>query len=171
MIRKLYSIYKRNFWSPERLARYNGVTIGKGCNVQNASFGSEPYLITIGNHVQITNGTKFFTHGAAWVLRENDPNVDFFGKVLVNDNVYIGNNCLIMPGVTIGSNVIVAAGSVVTKSVPDNVVVGGNPARIISSIIEFEEKMREKNVKSKQMNAQEKKAYLLSLPNERFIKK
>src|SRR5690606_8062750 len=133
--------------------------------------GSEPYLISIGNRVQITDGVKIFTHGGGHVLREKYPDIDFFGKVVIKDNVYIGNNCLIMPGVTIGSNVLVAAGSVVTKSVPDGVVVGGNPAKVLGNITDCEEKMLSKNVASKGMNKTEKEKYLLSLPDSVFIKK
>lgn len=51
--------------------------------------------------------------------------------VTIGDNVWFGGHCTVLPGVTIGSNVIVGAGSVVTKDVPDNAVVAGNPARII----------------------------------------
>ena len=171
MIKRLLLLYRKYFWSAEKLAKHNGVTIGENTNVQGASFGSEPYLITIGNDVRITDGTKIFTHGGARVLRKEYPDMDFFGKVVIKNNVYIGNNCLIMPGVTIGSNVLVAAGSVVTKSVPDNVVIAGNPARIVCSIKSFEERMLIKNVKSKLMNAEEKKSYLLSLSDERFIKR
>ena len=76
-----------------------------------------------------------------------------------------------MPGVTIGSNFLVAAGSVVTKSVDDNVVVTGNPAKVICSLKEFEEKMLIKNVKSKFMSKKEKTDYLLSLPDAAFIQK
>lgn len=171
IFKMLINLYRRIFWAPEKLARYSGVVIGSGCDIQRVSFGSEPYLISIGNNVQITNDTKFFTHGAGWVLREKYPDMDFFGKIIIKDNVYIGNNCLILPGITIGCNVIVAAGSVVTKSIPDNSVVGGNPAKILSSLSVFESKMLQKNVKSKLMSASKKKNYLLSLPQERFIEK
>lgn len=54
--------------------------------------------------------------------------------VVIGDNVWIGGNAVINPGVTIGNNVVVASGSVVVKNVPDNVVVGGNPAKIIKQI-------------------------------------
>lgn len=55
-----------------------------------------------------------------------------YGKeVIIGDNVWLGGNSVIAPGVTIGNNVVVAAGAVVVKDVPDNVVVGGNPAKII----------------------------------------
>lgn len=165
----VFRLYMRFFWSYEKQARYNGVFIGENCDIQDVSFGSEPYLITIGNNVQITNGTKIFTHGGAHVLRGKHPEIDFFGKVKIGNNVYIGNSTLILPGVTIGSNVIIGAGSVVSKSVPDNVVVAGNPAKIICSLDDFENKMIKLDVKSKFMNSEEKKKYLLSLSEERFF--
>lgn len=76
-----------------------------------------------------------------------------------------------MPGVTIGSGAIVAAGSVVTKSVPDNMVVGGNPARILCSVDDYLERNLKYNLKTKDMNAKDKKKYLLSLNEDAFIKK
>lgn len=169
MFNKIINRFGKYFLSPEQIARYQGVKLGNNVILSNVSFSSEPYLISIGNDVRITSGTKIFTHGGARVLRKKHPNMDFFGKVQIKNNVYIGNNCLIMPGVTIGSNVIVAAGSVVTKSVPDNVVVGGNPARILSSIDDFEQRMLSKNVATKGKSAEDKKKYLLSLPESSFI--
>ncbi len=60
---------------------------------------------------------------------ESTRNRFFFG-----DNVWIGGGAIINPGVRVGNNVVIASGAVVTKEVPDNVVVGGNPARIIKNI-------------------------------------
>lgn len=171
MISRILNKYKKFFWSPEKFARSLGVKIGKNCNIQKVSFGSEPYLIEIGDHVQITDGTKIFTHGGGWIFRNEYPKLDYFGKVTIKDNVYIGNNCLIMPGVTIENNVIVAAGSVVTKSIPNNSIVGGNPARIIGEVESYLEKIKKYNVNSKGMSFEQKKNYLLSLKNNNFFKK
>lgn len=128
-------------------------------------------MIEIGNNVQITKGVKIFTHGGGWVIRKEFPNLDSFGKVIIKSNVYIGNNTLIMPGVTIGNNVIVGAGSVVTKSVSDNAVVAGNPAKIISDLETTKQRILPYNVGTKKMNPEQKKKSLLSLSEDRFIKK
>lgn len=76
-----------------------------------------------------------------------------------------------MAGVTIGSDVIVGAGAVVTKSIPDNTIVGGNPARFICYTNKFYERMLVYDLQSGQMTDAEKREFLLSLPEVRFIHK
>lgn len=171
MINRFFNLYKKIFWSAEKEGRYLGVKIGKNCAIATRNFGSEPYLIAIGNYVQITNDVKFFAHGGGWVFRKNFPNFDTFGKIVIKDNVYIGNNALIMPGVTIGNNVVVAAGAVVTKSIEDGKIVGGNPARIIGNVEDLEKRLLPFNVNTKGLNYQQKREYLLSLPDQNFIRK
>ncbi len=171
MLNKVLNFYRKIFWSSEKYARFLGVKIGNNCNIQNVNFGSEPYLIEVGNHVQITTGTKIFTHGGGWVFRDKHPNLDYFGKVIIKDNVYIGNNSMILPGVTIGNDVIIGAGSIVTKSIPDGNIAVGNPARIIGKTADLFEKINHFNVESKGMSYEEKKKYLLQLSNDKFIKK
>lgn len=171
MINRFLNLYKKIFWTDEKYARSIGVKIGTGCAIATRGFGSEPYLITIGNNVQITNEVKFATHGAGWILRNKYPEFDCFGKITIGNNVYIGNCALIMPGVSIGNNVIVGAGSVVTKSIPDNAIVGGNPAKTIGSVDEYEQKMMAYNLNTKKMSYQEKREYLISLSDDKFIKK
>ena len=164
-------LFKRLFWSLERQAKDAGVKMGKDNFIASHFWSSEPYLISVGSHCDITVGVKLFTHGGSRVLRNKYPKFDSFGKVTIGDYVYLGNNVLVMPGVEIGNHVLVAAGSVVTKSIPSNCVVAGNPAKYICSIQEYEEKNIKYNTNTKGMDDVAKKELLLSLGEEKFIKK
>lgn len=167
-IRKLY----KRLLSPENYARLIGVNIGTNNFIPDKNcWSSEPYLISVGSHCQITNGVRIFTHGGGHVVRKANPNFDVFGKVVIGDWVYIGNNSLIMPGVTIGNGSLIAAGSVVTKSVPPGVVVGGNPAKIITTVDKYIEHNIKYNLDSKSLSVEEKRVVLCSLPEDKFIKK
>lgn len=158
--------------SPEKYVRLIGVNLGYNNFIPDKNcWSSEPYLITVGNNCAITNGVRIFTHGGARVARNKYPNFDIFGKVIIGNNVYIGTNSLIMPGVKIGDGSLIAAGSVVTKSVPPGVVVGGNPARIISTINEYIKHNEYFNLDSKKMSQKEKQKLLMSQPEEKFINK
>lgn len=171
MISKIKKKFLKFYYNPKKYAKYLGVKIGENCSIRTKGFGSEPYLITIGNNTEIAARVMFYNHGGAWMLRELDANADIFGKIAIGNNVYIGEHALIMPGVTINDNVIVEAGSVVTKSVEEGMIVGGNPARVIGKTKDFIEKNIIFNLSTKNMGKEEKKAYLLSLPNDKFIKK
>ena len=171
IVDRLSNIYWRYFKSCEDFAKHIGVTIGQNCFIATYHWSSEPYLIKIGNNVQITEGTYFHTHGGAHVVRRIDPDFDVFGKIIVKDWAYIGSGSHILPGVTIGEGALVAAGSIVTKSVPDNVVVGGNPARIICTVDDYIKNNKPYNVKTKQLSTARKSFYLKELPEEYFIKK
>ena len=144
--------------SVEKLAEKAGVVFGENNSFASCFWSSaEPYLIKIGSNCQITADVKIFTHGGSKVARTIYPKFDCFGKVEIGDNVYIGNNSLIMPGVTIGSDVLIAAGSVVCHSVPSGVVVGGNPARIICKVEEYIERNKPYNLDTKGLSRREKK--------------
>lgn len=90
--------------------------------------------ILIGDHVMVGPRVSFYTagHPIDSVVRSQD--LEFGLPITVEDYVWIGGNSTILPGVTIGKHAIVAAGSVVTKDVPSNTIVGGNPARVIREI-------------------------------------
>ncbi|MFZ5477959.1 MAG: acyltransferase [Myxococcota bacterium] len=126
---------------PVAFARSLGVTIGEGCRLlgtTRGTFGSEPWLVTLGRHVTVTDGVKFVTHdGAVWVFREGHPDVDRFGPIVVGDNVFLGIGCVLLPDVRIGSNTVVAAGAVVTKDQPGGAIVGGTPARVLGTIEDY----------------------------------
>lgn len=171
MFSKLKSIYNRLFLTPEKMARHIGVTIGKNCFIGTRNFSSEPYLITIGNNVQVTRGVSIHTHGGGNAVREKHPDFDVFGKVVIEDWAYIGAHSQIMPGVTIGRGALVAAGSIVTKSVAPGTVVGGNPARYICTVEEYYERSKKYNLSTKGLSQTEKRNILLNTPDDKFLKK
>jgi acetyltransferase-like isoleucine patch superfamily enzyme len=140
-----------------------GVRIGCHCRIYLGSdFGSEPYLVTIGDHVTITSGVRFSAHdGGVWLFREEFPDIDVFAPICVGNNVFIGNNAIILPGVVIGDNCIIAAGSVVTGAVPDNSVVAGVPARVIKSVEEYRTKVMSNAVYIRGCSREEKRRILL----------
>lgn len=168
---KLFHLISGRLCSPETFARRIGVKIGDHCLIDTRNWPSEPYLITIGDHVQVTHGVSIYTHGGGNAIRKEHPDFDVFGKVVIEDWAYIGAFSQIMPGVTIGEGALVAAGSVVTKSVAPHTVVGGNPARYICTVEEFYEHNKKYNVGTKGLSPQKKKRILLSLCEDKFIKK
>ena len=171
MLDKINLIFYKRFSTPEKYARYVGVKIGKNCFIGIKDWSSEPYLIEIGDNCAITSGVKLFTHGGARVLRYKYPDFDCFGKIKIGNYVYIGSNSLILPGVEIGDNVLVAAGSVVTKSIPTGWVVAGNPAKFVCTIEEFEASNIKFNTHSKMMSSKEKKILLSTMDESLFIRK
>ena len=111
----------------------------------------------------------FTLTGGGHVARRQYPDFDIFGKIVVEDWAYIGSGSHIMAGVTIGEGALVAAGSIVTKSVPANV--GGNPARPICTVDEYIARNLKYNVGTKGLSEEEKKKVLLSLESDKLIKK
>ena len=157
--------------SPVRHARLIGVNLGSNCLIyRSMEWPSEPYLVTIGNNVQLTRGVAIHTHGGN-VIRRKVPDFDAFGKVVIKDWAYIGSHAQIMPGVTIGEGAMVAAGSIVTKSVPDGMVVGGNPARLLCSVDEYLERNIQYNMHTKGLDEKEKKQRLLTIDENLFLRK
>lgn len=134
----------------QRYLRWIGLNFGDDLHIYGNPvnmFGTEPWCITLGNHVHITDGVKFITHdGGTLIFRHLIPDLEITKPIKVGNYVYFGTRSMVMPGVTIGDNCIIAAGAVVTKDVPDNSVVGGVPARIIKSSDEYLEKIKKESL-------------------------
>ena len=156
---------------PKWYARFIGVKFGKNCLIATKNWSSEPFLIKIGNNVQITHNVSIHTHGGAHVARVTIPDFDVFGRVIIEDGAYVGSYSHIMPGVRIGKGSLVAAGSVVTKSVPDGIVVAGNPAKYICTVEEYIERNKKFNFRTKRLSQKNKKRVLLSADSSMFIVK
>lgn len=158
MIKKLFSKVKdlcyQFFLSGTNYARYKGVKVGNNCRIITKEFGTEPWLIEVGNKVTITAGVKILTHdGSTWLFSDEKGRRFLYQKVKIGNNVFIGVNSIILPGVVIHDNVIVAAGSVVTKSIPEGVIVGGNPAKIIGSYSDYQKKVLEEYISESDLDS------------------
>lgn len=147
------------------LARSIGVKVGHDCRLIDVTFSSEPYLVTIGNHVSATR-THFETHdGGLWVFREQHPDWDVIAPITVGDNVYFGSGVIVLPGVTIGSNVVIGAGSIVTKDLASGFVYAGIPAKKIKSLDEYYLKISKVKMDTKLISPEQKARLLI----EKFI--
>lgn len=158
---KLFLLLLRRI-SPVRYARLLGVKCGEGCSFIRPMFGTEPYLINIGNNVQITHGVTFLTHDGSlwWLFKDKYPDIDYFAEIQIGNNVFVGVNSIIMPGVTIGNNCIIGAGSIVTKDVPDNSVVAGVPARFIKSVDDYFHSKESQAIHIRRLSSRKKKEVL-----------
>lgn len=125
-----------------------GVKIGKQCYIYSPQTvkidASRPYLLEIGDQVVFTRGVTILTHDYSHtVMRKKYGTQHGDAKsVKIGNNVFLGIDSLILMGTTIGNNVIIGAKSVVRGTIPDNVVVAGNPARIVATLDEYHEKRK-----------------------------
>lgn len=126
-----------NNWSSDRRIKYlrkQGMKIGQGCIINTIQFSTEPFLIEIGNNVLISSGTYFITHDGSISCFQNELQGGIYGKIKIGNNVNIGMNTIILYNTTIGNNCIIGAGSVVRGRFPDDSVIIGNPAKVVSSM-------------------------------------
>ncbi len=127
-----------------RQAVKNGLQVG--CNVRimgGCSFGSEPYLIKIGNNVVLSFGVAFITHdGGTWIFRDEAEyrGITRYGPIRIDDGCFIGARSTILPGVHIGKRSLIGAGSVVINGIPSDAVAAGVPARILMTRKEYIDK-------------------------------
>jgi len=164
--KKILYHLKTKFWSANKLAKKKGVKFGKNCKFRTKRFGSEPYLIEIGDNFSTSMEVTFITHdGAVEVLRNMYPEykkIDSFGKIKIGNNVFIGMYATILPHTIIGDNVIVGANSLVRGILKSNSVYAGVPVKRISSIEEYLNKNKKNFIYTKHLTADEKKEILLS---------
>jgi acetyltransferase-like isoleucine patch superfamily enzyme len=127
-------------------AKYIGVNMGENIHIYGnplGMFSTEPWAITLGNNVHITREVLFITHdGGTLLYRKKYPKLEITSPIVVGNDVYIGVRSIILPGVTIGDNCVIGAGSLVTKDIPANSVVGGVPAKLIKSSFDYLEKLK-----------------------------
>ena len=86
--------------------------------------------VTFGDNVFIGPNCGFYTSGHPLDIELRNKGIEYAKPIKIGNNVWIGGNCVILPGITIGDNVTIGAGSIVTKDIPSNVVAYGNPCKV-----------------------------------------
>lgn len=121
----------------------HGLVIGKDFRMEKGVSidPSFPWLIEIGDYVTIAPNALILAHDGSTKIHMNYSKI---GKVKIGNKVFIGTKSVVLPNVSIGNNVIIGAGSVVSHNIPDNSIVAGVPARVISNIDSFIEKNENK---------------------------
>lgn len=143
---QIMMIIIRNGWKKADFLKKKKIfyKIGDNCSYSTNILPAEPFLVSIHNNVIISAGVRLITHSAAHVVFNNEEKTNRYvcrhDKIEIKDNVYIGADAIINFGVTIEKNCIVAAGSIVTKNVPEGSVVAGVPAKVIGSYWEVKNK-------------------------------
>ena len=132
-------MYKPNYGNPN---------LGKNVSiVGGANFGSEPYLITIGDDTTVSFDCALVTHDAATRVIRHLPGYNketvIYGPINVGKNCFIGCRSVILPNVNIGDNCIIGAGSVVNRDIPSNSVAAGVPCKVICTLDEYIEKHKD----------------------------
>lgn len=159
-VRKAYEIV-HSYVDPIGYARSIGVRVGEDCRLIGVHFGSEPFLVTLGDHVSAAD-VSFITHdGGIWVFREASPEMELFGPITVGNNVFLGAGVKVLPGVTIADNVVIGAGAVVVNDIPSNCVAVGLPARPIRTLDEYRARNAHKLTYVRSMPLKAKREYLL----------
>lgn len=166
IIKKIILGHKYDSESFIKYLKKLGVRIGEDCTIyvpqKTIIDVQKPFLVEIGNHVRITQGVTILTHGYDWsVLKCVYGDVlGSCGKVKIGNNVFIGMNTTILKGITIGDNVIIGAGSIVTSDIPSDCIAVGNPCRKIMNIDEYHKKrINAQYYEAKQLVEEYRKVY------------
>lgn len=145
--------------------RKEGMKIGEGTHIFSNIAPSEPYLVSIGSNCTISTDVLFLTHDASVGLFDGgrNKNSDICGRVTIGNNCFMGNRAIILYGVHLPDSTIVAAGSVVTKSLYEpGCIIGGNPARIIGKVHDFLKKNKENFLSLNGLKSDDRKITIIS---------
>lgn len=151
----------RNGWKKAEFIKKHNLFhhMGDNCFYQSTVLPAEPFLVSMHNNVAVSAGVRLVTHSATHAVFNNEENTNEYicrhGKVEIHDNVYIGADAIINMGVTIGSNVIIAAGAIVTHDIPDNSVVAGVPAKVIGTYDDAKKKHKQLSKKYNELGLYE----------------
>jgi len=150
---------------PVRYFRSQGADIGEGVEIFGANlftFGSEPYLVSIGNQVTISHNVDFITHdGGMRVARAEYPGAYLYGRIKVGDHCFLGAHCVLLPGAKVGPRSVIGSGSIVTGEIPPGVVAIGTPAKPVRKVDEYIQRKKNLWIDTSGLTSDAKKELLL----------
>lgn len=125
-------LIEQNFWCDYG---YN-ISIGENFYANHNLVILDCAMVSFGNNVFIGPNCSFYTASHPADAKQRNEGLESAHPISVGDNVWFGGNVVVLPGVSVGSNVVIGAGSVVTKDIPANVIAVGNPCRVLKTIAE-----------------------------------
>ncbi|HJD42216.1 MAG TPA: sugar O-acetyltransferase [Candidatus Mediterraneibacter quadrami] len=141
IVKKLLGKSENAFINPPFYCDYGShIEVGKNFFANYNCTIIDVAKVTIGDNCQMAPNVAIYTAGHPLHPVSRNSLYEYGISVTIGDNVWIGGNTVILPGVHIGSNTVIGAGSVVTKDIPDWVVAAGNPCRVIKKITEDDKK-------------------------------
>ena len=149
---------------PVRYFRGLGAEIGPDVEIYGAhlfTFGSEPYLVSIGRGVTISHDVDFITHdGGLRVARAEYPGAYLYGRIEIGDGCFLGAHSVFLPGASVGAGSVIGAGAVVSGKIPPGVVATGTPARPVKPVTDYVRAKQHLWLDTSGLSAAEKRALL-----------
>ncbi|HEX4259071.1 MAG TPA: acyltransferase [Streptosporangiaceae bacterium] len=149
---------------PVRYFRGLGAEIGPDVEIYGATlftFGSEPYLVSIGRGVTISHDVDFITHdGGLRVARAEHPGAFLYGRIQIGDGCFLGAHSVFLPGASVGAGSVIGAGAVVSGKIPPGVVATGTPARPVKPVTDYVRSKQHLWLDTSGLSAAEKRALL-----------
>ena len=142
IIKKLFGKTKDSFFIEQPFVcdyGYN-IEIGENFYVNHNCVILDGAKVNFGDNVFIAPNCGFYTAGHPLDVEDRNKGLEYAYPIKVGNNVWIGGNVTVLPGVTIGNNSVIAAGSVVNKDIPEGVLAAGNPCKVIRKITEEDKK-------------------------------
>ncbi|MCK4708458.1 MAG: acyltransferase [Gammaproteobacteria bacterium] len=142
-LRRLYSLFEQK--KKEKYLdnlKNNGLKLGENVEIISNYFfdPSHCFLISIGDNCTICPNVRLIAHDASTFKILGYTKI---GKINIMENCFIGDSTIILPNVTIGANSIIGSGSIVTQNVPPNMIAAGNPAKVIMSVENYMDKIKQ----------------------------
>lgn len=152
--------------------KMEGMQIGADVHFFSRVKIGEPYLVSIGKHSTVAGNVCFLTHDASvGALGDRACRSDLCGRISIGENCFVGYGSILLSGISIPNNSIIAAGSVVTKSIPtQGCIIGGNPAKVIGSVEEYMTKYGKNFMALHGLNSETRKEYILR-QTDKLLKK